>query len=69
MLEIKKTVINLDEADLLELERIITDEDEKEAFKFLKSRIYNRIVASQKGKLRSHLDTGDNPVDSFTKRG
>jgi hypothetical protein len=53
----------------LELERIITDEDEKEAFKFLKSRIYNRIVASQKGKLRSHLDTGDNPVDSFTKRG
>jgi len=67
MLEIKKTVINLEEGDLLELERIITDEDEKEAYAFLKNRVYNAITLSQKGKLKSHLDTGINPVDTFTQ--
>lgn len=67
MLEIKKTAIALDEKDLLELERIVIDSEEKEALGFLKKVIYDRIVHSQQGKLRSHLDTGANPVEAFIK--
>ncbi len=66
MLEIKKTAIALDEAELMELERIITDNEEQSALRFLKA-IYARLVHSQQGKLKSHLDTGDNTVDRFQK--
>ena len=64
MLEIKKTAVSLDERDLMELERIITDTDEKEALKFLKKSIYDRILYSQQGRLKSHLDAA-NPVEGF----
>jgi len=67
MLEIRKTAISLDEKELLELERIITDADEKEALSFLRKAVYNKIARSQQGKLKSHLDTGDNPVERFIK--
>jgi len=67
MLEIKRTAISLDEKELLELERIITDSDEKGALLFLKKAVYDKIVHSQQGKLQSHLDTGDNPVERFIK--
>jgi hypothetical protein len=66
MLEIRKTVVSLDERDLIELERIITDADEKEALRFLKKSVYGRIAHSQQGKLKSHLDTA-NPVEGFIK--
>ncbi len=39
MLEIKKSVVSLDERDLMELERIVTDSDEKEALRFMKKSI------------------------------
>ena len=64
MLEIRKTVVSLDERDLMELERIITDTDEKEALKFLKKSVYERIIHSQQGRLKSHLDAA-NPVEGF----
>lgn len=64
MLEIKKTVVSLDERDLLELERIVTDGDEKEALGFIKKSIYDRIVHAQHGKLKSHLEA-TNPVEGF----
>jgi hypothetical protein len=67
MLEIRKTAVSFDENDLMELERIVTDTDEKEALRFLKKSIYDRILYSQQGRLKSHLDTGDNPVDRFVK--
>ena len=51
MLEIRKTAVSLDERDLMELERIITDTDEKEALKFLKKSVYERIIHSQQGRL------------------
>ncbi len=66
MLEIKKTAIGLDEGELLELEGIIIDRDEKGALKFLKTVVYDRVVCSQQGRLKSHLDTGVDPVDGFT---
>jgi hypothetical protein len=66
MLEIRKTAVSFDEGDLMELERIITDGDEKEALRFVKKSIYDRIVHAQQGRLKSHLDTA-NPVEGFTQ--
>ena len=65
MLKIRRTVIGLDEKELLELERIITDREEKEALSFLKKAVYDKISRSQQGKLKCHLDTGDNPIERF----
>jgi hypothetical protein len=64
MLEIRKTAISLDEAEVLELERVITDRDEKEAIAFLKRCVYDRILHAQQGRLKSHLDAA-NPVEGF----
>ena len=65
MLEIRKTAVAFDESDLLELERIVTDGDEEEALRFLKKSVYDRIVHAQLGRLKSHMDTGTNPVEGF----
>jgi hypothetical protein len=67
MLEIKRTAVAFDENDLLELERIVIDGDEKGALLFLRKVVYNKITHSQQGKLKSHLDTGANPVQGFIK--
>ena len=64
MLEIRKTAVSLDEKDIMDLERIITDADEKESLLFIKRCIYNRILHSQQGRLKSHLDSA-NPVEGF----
>jgi hypothetical protein len=65
MLEIRKTGLALDENDLLELERIIIDSDKEEALKFLKKSVYERILHSQHGKLKSHLNGESNPAQQF----
>jgi len=67
MLEIRKTAVAFNENDLLELERIIVDGEEKEALKFLRKSVYDRIVRAQQGRLKSHLDTGVDPVERFKK--
>ena len=64
MLEIKKTAVLFKEKDLLELERIITDSDEQEALRFLKTSVYNRIAHAQQGRLKSYLDLA-NPIEGF----
>jgi len=64
MLEIRKTVVPFDERDIMELERIITDGDTKEALDFLKKTVYERMAHSQQGRLKSHLDAA-NPVEGF----
>ena len=65
MLEIRKAAISLDEQEVLTLERIVTDLDEKEALKFLKKSVYEKITRSQRGRLKSHLDSSTNPVEGF----
>ena len=66
MLESRKTAVALEEEELVELQRIIIDRDEKEALKFLKKVVFDKVLRSQKGRLRSHLDTGgESPVDGF----
>jgi hypothetical protein len=67
MLEIRKTAVSLDERDLMELERIVTDNSEKEALRFLKKSIYDRIAHAQQDRLKSHLDSA-NPVEGFIQR-
>jgi hypothetical protein len=47
MIEIRKTAIALEEEELLELERIMVDRDETEAFDFLKKSVYDKVVESQ----------------------
>jgi len=60
MIEIRKTAIALEEEELLELEQIIVDCDEKEALEFLKKSVYDKVVESQEvrtghGQLRKDL--------------
>ncbi|MFC1940188.1 hypothetical protein ACFLXO_05845 [Chloroflexota bacterium] len=64
MLEVRRTAVSFDERDLMDLERIITDSDKEEAFLFLKKCVYDRILHSQQGRLKSHLDSA-NPVEGF----
>jgi hypothetical protein len=64
MLEIRKTAISFDEQDVMCLEQVVTDADEKEALRFLKKTVYDRILKSQQGRLKSHLDN-TNPVEGF----
>jgi len=51
----------------MELQRIIIDDDEKEALRFIIKTIYERILHSQQGRLKSHLDAA-NPVESFIQK-
>ena len=67
MLEIKRTAIAFEQEELLELEQIIIDHDEREALKFLKESVYDKIAHSQQGKLKSHLDTSGDPMEVFKK--
>jgi hypothetical protein len=66
MLEIRKAVVTLNEQDVMALERILTDGDEKEALSFLKKSIYNQVLYSQQGRLKSHLDA-TNPVEGIIR--
>ena len=67
MLEIRRTAIALDEKELLELERIITDRDKRGALSFLKKAVYDKITHSQQGKLKSRLDTARDSVERFRR--
>ncbi|MBI2907961.1 MAG: hypothetical protein HYX92_09930 [Chloroflexi bacterium] len=44
MLEIKKTTLAFDAADVTELEQILNSADGKEAFAFLKRSVYDRMA-------------------------
>ncbi len=47
MIQIKKSVISLEEKDVIELQQIILDANKEQAFDFLKYSVYNQIVRSQ----------------------
>ena len=65
MLEMRKAAVTLEPAQLMELERIVTDEDRDEALTFLRKHIYNTVLKSQQGRLKSHLDGNTDPVGDF----
>ena len=56
VLQIRRTTVTLDEEEMMALEQIILDRDEKEALKFLKKAVYDKIASSQRGKLKTDLD-------------
>ena len=68
MLEIIKKTVSLEPQEVMELERIMIDEDQAEAYIFLKKVIYHRLAASQDGHLKSHLDGCSDPMSSFVKK-
>jgi len=65
MLEIRNTAVSFNERDLIELERIVTDNNEKEAIRFIRKSVYDRILHSRQGRLKSHLDTGSDSTQNF----
>jgi len=65
MLEITKKVIALEPQEIMELERIIIDEDYESEYRFLKRNIYRKLISSQENRLKSHLDGCHDPVSTF----
>ena len=65
MLEIRKTVLNIDENELIELQRIIIDSDKEGALRFLNKSVFEKIIHSQQGKLKSHMDGESQPTENF----
>jgi hypothetical protein len=65
MLEIRKTVLSMEENELIELQRIIIDSDKEEAWRFLKKSVFDKILHSQQGKLKSHLEGESSPTEKF----
>lgn len=65
MLEIRKTGIALDEEEMIELERIMIDRDERAGLVYLKKSVYDKIVHAQQGRLKCHLDTSGDPIRGF----
>lgn len=65
MLEITKKTLSLELEEVMELDRIMIDEDEAGAYAFLKNAVYRKLAASQDGHLKSHLDGCSDPAGSF----
>jgi hypothetical protein len=65
MLEIKKTVLSIEENELIELQRIIIDSDREEALRFLRKSVFDKILHSQQGKLKSHMEGENNTAEKF----
>jgi len=68
MLEISRKTLTLEPQEVIELERIITDEDREGAYAFLKKSIYRKLITSQENRLKSHLDGHTDPVSSFAAK-
>lgn len=67
MLEITRKTLTLEPQEVMEIERIVTDEDQEDALIFLKKKIYQRLITSQENRLKSHLDGDQRPGSAFCK--
>ena len=68
MLAIKRQVTALEPEEVMELERIITDDDQPAALTFLKKSVYRKLLGSQENRLKSHLDGDRDPATSFGEK-
>ena len=68
MLEITKKALTLEPQEVMELERIIIDDDREGAFQFLKKNIYQRFISSQEDHFKSNLDGCSDPMSSFSDK-
>ena len=67
MLEITRKSLVLEPTEVMELERIMTDQDQEGAYQFLKQVVYRRLLGSQESRLKSHLDGERDPAGAFHK--
>ncbi len=67
-IEIKKTVISFEPEEVMELERIILDGDEKTSLEFLRKSVHSKMVASQKARLHSHDINPARPEDHLKNK-
>ncbi len=67
MLKIEKKALVLEPQEVMELERIITDEDREGAYQFIKKNIYRKLTGSEEDRLKSHLDGCSDPAATFSK--
>lgn len=65
MLEVRKTVPCVEGSELIELQRIIIDDDREAALRFLRKSVYEKIMHSQPGKLKSHMEGESHPAERF----
>lgn len=65
---LRREAIALDEEELLELRMILIDQDEAEAFRFLKKSVYDKVVQAERNRLKCHLDGGGDLVEAFKTR-
>ena len=65
MLEITRKTLTLEPEEVIELERIILDEDAESAYTFLKKNIYRKFLTSQENRLKSHLDGCNDPASAL----
>jgi hypothetical protein len=68
MLSITRKALTLEPEEVIELERIITDEDKEEALRFLKKHVYKKLLTSQEDRLKCHLNGEKEPAESFSKK-
>ena len=68
MLEIKRKVLTLEPEEILELERIYTDDDMEGGLEFIKKSIYKKLLSSQEAGLKSHLDVKSDPISAFQSK-
>ena len=65
MLEIRRAAVALEEEELVEMARIVFDQDREAALRFLKKAVYDKVVRAQQGRLKSHLDVSGDPTAAF----
>jgi hypothetical protein len=56
MMEAMREAVALEPEELVELEQIVLDGDREAAYSFLKNCVYERVVAAQHSRLKSHLE-------------
>jgi len=67
MLKIEKKALVLEPQEVMELERIITDEDREGAYQFIKKNVYRKLTGSEEDRLKSNLDGCGDPAAAFSK--
>jgi hypothetical protein len=68
MLEITRKTLSFEPDEVIELERIITDEDAERAYAFLKKTVYRKFLAAQENRLKSHLNGCTDPAGTFAAK-
>lgn len=67
-LRIKRTAITFDPEEVMELELIIMDKEEKAGFEFLREKVYSKILKSQQAGLHGYDINPAKPQDHLKNK-